>query len=83
MTAVDFAVVVWLKRDSSIINTASRYEPETVYNFGHTGPVSVPAIYIYIYTVLVASSAPVGMWDRTRESVRVGDSSVSSRFRRK
>lgn len=46
MTVVDFAVLVSLKRDSSIINTASKYEPETVYSFGHTGPVSAPAIYI-------------------------------------
>ena len=48
MTAVEFVVLVSLKRDSNIINTASRYEPETVYSFGHTGPVSVvPAISIY------------------------------------
>ena len=44
---VDVAVLVSLKRDSSVINTASRYEPETVYSFGHTGPVSVPAIYVH------------------------------------
>ena len=57
---VDVTVLVSLKRDSSVINTDSRYEPGTVYSFGHTGPVSVvPAIYIY--TVLVASSSTVGI----------------------
>ena len=49
MTVVDLAVVVSLKRDSSVIKTASRYEPETVQSFGHTDPVSVvPATCIYI-----------------------------------
>ena len=48
MTVVVLAIVVSVKRDSSVINTASRYEPETVYSFGHTGPVSVPAIYVHI-----------------------------------
>ena len=63
MTVVDFAVLVSLKRDSGIINTASRYEPKTVYSFRHTGPVSVPALYIQhssqVLHLSVCGTAPV------------------------
>ena len=47
MTVVDVAVLASLKRDSSVINTAFRYEPETAYSFGHTTPYRCP-LYMYI-----------------------------------